>query len=373
MNESKRRVFVLGAGASKHATRDLEIPIPLAREFFQSKYVNLLWKNNHLKNYCFYNTSLNKFIQGFFNAKSKKNFTEKKFYTDIDSKINIEEVYSFLEFIEQGDYYFNDEILLVNKAKKELLEFLFSVLEDYHHQPFDKSLYKNLANSLTENDTVITYNWDCIIETVLKENLIGKELLNNTHNLLIPPQSNSNTDYGDYAFNNYHKPYFLKLHGSINWYNCKDKTCVRHSIPAVFDINGDMGDGWTCDYCGSLLNLMIIPPHAHKSYRTNRVFSLQAKIASNKLQNSDEIIIIGYSFPDFDFEANSLFRRAIIEYEDLDWYKSSKNIIIVNPETKDSNYIDKVSNLFSLENAEKKKILKTFSSIDDFNKGYKWK
>ncbi|MCL2681982.1 MAG: SIR2 family protein [Bacteroidales bacterium] len=372
--DKKRRVFVLGAGASKHATRNLDIPIPLAREFFKSEYVNTIQNSSHLKDYCFYNSSLNKFIQGFFNVKSKKKFSNKKYHTDIDSDVNIEEVYSFLEFIEQGDYYFHDEISLVNKAKKELLQFLFNVLEEYHYQQFDRELYENISKSLTEADTIITYNWDCIIESVLNETKIGKKTLNNTYNLLVPIQSNKNLDFYDYAFNNYHKPYFLKLHGSINWYNCKDKSCVRHTIPAVFNIDGDFhGNLWTCDYCGSLLNLMIIPPHAHKSYRTNRVFSLQAKIASDKLQNADEIIIIGYSFPDFDFEANSLFRRAIIEYGDLNWYKNSKKIItIVNPEINSPQYIDKVCNLFSLNKKERKN-LKTFESIDNFNKNYTWK
>lgn len=367
-----RRVFILGARASKYATRDLDIPIPLAREFFKSEYVNNLWPNNHLKKYSFANSSLSQFIHGFFNAKSKKNFSPKRYLLNINSSINIEEVYSFLQVLAQGNYYFHDEILLINKAKRELIEFLFYVLEDYHNKPYDKQLYSKITNSLTDDDTIITYNWDCLIDSALSTSVIGRELLKNTNNLINPRINNDEGDYDNVAFKNFHQPYFLKLHGSINWYSCNDKSCVRHNIPVVFDITGKLTCYWHCDYCGSLLDLMILPPHAHKSYKTNRFFSLQAKVASDKLKVADELIIIGYSFPDFDLEANALFRRACVEYVDLEWFRKEKRIVIVNPDISSAYYLEKIHNLFLINKTKRKpENLQLYKSIDEFLKKYK--
>ncbi len=374
MAGGQKRVFIIGAGATKDATQKLAIPAPLAREFFKSQYVNELWSNNHMRKYCFANTALNQVIHGFFNAKSKKRFSSKKYFLEIDSSINIEEVYSFLEFMESGDFYFNDEILLIKKAKRELINFLLDVLNDYHHKSFNDELYKRISTNLTENDSILTYNWDCLIESVLQKYTKGKEILSNSLKIVSPELATKGMDYDTIAYKNYHLPYFLKLHGSINWYGCKDKSCLRNSMPVVLDINRDLHSFWHCDLCGSLLELMIIPPQAHKSYRHNRIFSLQAKIASNKLEMADELIIIGYSFPEFDFEANALFRRACTAYADLEWYHEPKKIIVVNPAVTSEAFIERIHNIFSLSRKRKHKAnLVLYSNIEDFLKKYEWK
>jgi hypothetical protein len=374
---SNNRIFILGAGASRFSTNKLEIPMPLARDFFNSVYVNELWTGNWIKENSFSNSSLLKIIDQYFSASYKKFIKEKKYhFLRIKSYINIEEVFSFLEFINQGYADIFDEKTIVHKARIELFQFIQSSLNHFTLQPFNTVLYDTIIRSFKEGDSIITYNWDLLVESSLRTNQKAKKLFNSLNTILNPLTAITNKDYYSIGLENLHKGYFLKLHGSINWGTCSSPTCLRHSIPFIFNLDEETGaDYWDCDYCGSPLELMLLPPHVHKTYKINRLYSLQAKIAYHKLNTAREIIIIGYSFPDFDFEANSLFRKARLSFSEVGQSELFlQKVVIVNPQVKSPQYLNKVKDLFGLKNPIKyygnEVQLETYSSVDTFLKNF---
>lgn len=374
---SADRIFILGAGASRHSTKKLSVSMPLARDFFKSEFVNELWPMNYLKEEAFANSELVTTLSHYFSVKFTKYKKGKDYLVKIDSSVNIEEVFSFLEFILEGSYKEYNEKSVIEKSKKQLIFYLQNALDYFTTLDFDKSLYTKIINSLKAGDSIITYNWDLLIETCLESSKKGKVLLNSLAGLINPLNEITNSDYDKLAYTNLHKGYFLKMHGSINWSYCTNPNCTRHSIPFTFNyIDTIFMELWNCNFCGSALEPMILPPHLHKTYRKNRLYSLQANIAYQKLSTAKEIVVIGYSFPDFDFEANSIFRKCRMPYDMAKQGDQTflERIVIVNPEVNNPQYLLKIEDIFGLKNSRKiygqHVELKTFPSIESFLKKY---
>ena len=353
--------------------------MPLAREFFIPKYLNELWPANYIKKDSFSYSDLLNIISHFFSAEFKKYKKEKDYLVEIGTNVNIEEVFSFLDFVIESQYEEFDEKIIIQKSKKELISYVQSALDYFTTLNFDKKLYKRIISSLAEGDSIMTYNWDLLIETCLIRTKKGKELLSSLKEIINPISEFTINNYDDTAYNNLHKGYFLKLHGSINWAYCSRQSCLRHSVPFVYGLVDTIFiTNWSCDYCGGALEPMLLPPHIHKTYKNNRLFSLQASIAYRKLSTAKEIIVIGYSFPDFDFEANSIFRKARLSYESAKHSQAFlQNVVIVNPEVNNPEYCLKVENIFGIKKSKKiygqSVNLIKYSSINDFLKNHNLK
>ena len=92
----------------------------------------------------------------------------------------------------------------------------------------------------------------------------------------------------------------------------------------------------------------------NKSYRANRFFQLQANIAARKLGVANEIIVIGYSFPDFDFEAKTIFRLARLDPKpEGDTENLLKKVTIINPQTSEKSYVNNIIDLFGIKHSKK--------------------
>ena len=70
---------------------------------------------------------------------------------------------------------------------------------------------------------------------------------------------------------------------------------------------------------------LIIPPIYEKASRFQKIIGPLWDKAADKIESADRVVIFGYSFPDTDFAAHSLFRRS--------FYQNSKlrEISVINP------------------------------------------
>jgi len=121
------------------------------------------------------------------------------------------------------------------------------------------------------------------------------------------------------------KTHYLKMHGSLNWYycdsNCPNKDVVlRESpfssrMPNINDHRVDpilYSEGWPrCLKCQAPLRKAIIPPSGAKFERMPAPIRGQWPIARKLLREAKEWVLIGYSIPDLDVEAKSLFRAFL--------------------------------------------------------------
>ncbi len=352
---SANTIFILGAGATRAISKNPDFPSPLAIDFFKDIYLKKFMVSDSIAKFS--TTQLSKFIKHYFGSKEE---------------VNIEAVYSFFEFAENSFYESFSEKVNLQRAKFELLEYLFFLL--YYEIEINPKYYNNIIRKFNEGDSIISFNWDLSIEQILSTSKKGQTLLNSLKDVVNPIFTFDNADYDELAYNNLHRGYFLKMHGSLNWGICDNKDCLRHQIPFIYNINKESHPAfWSCNYCGNKISVMLMPPHVHKNFQANRIFNLQARIAYNKLRTAKKIVIIGYSFPEFDFQVNSLFRKAKLEPADGSSELFLQELHLVDPAISNRNFIKKISDIFGLERAKNsyghKIEFYKYKNIDLFMKG----
>ncbi|MCK4798729.1 MAG: hypothetical protein KAT05_15235 [Spirochaetes bacterium] len=274
-----RKVYVFGAGASAGAG------LPLMSDFLK--------KAEELKD-----KQQDKFddLLKYFSEPKFKSFNIEEFLGYLDMKINLNNLDSdkfikirLLEFIEKViilSYYYGDENDILNYS----------------------NLLNKFTEQLTKDDTIISFNYDVLIDDSL------------TKNGFLP----------EYGIDLEHKPAgqnnmrirLFKLHGSLNWSICskckKPKWnnfdyLLKRSKSSTTDGSDKFSDKLyesieldILKKCGSnekhkLIieeDTFIIPPtwnkHDHPDFK-----GMWLK-ASEALKDADKIIFIGYSFPKTD-------------------------------------------------------------------------
>ncbi|HFF3355975.1 TPA: SIR2 family protein, partial [Legionella pneumophila] len=219
---NNRRLFILGAGFSKPAG------LPLGTELLQEivNYVNSP-TNNIFSEYK------ERFIG---TITEYQDYSNKKI-----NEINIEEFIEYIDYQSFLNFYgtLNSPSRQGNDIQKIIRVLIATVLLKKRVQVLNTNLYNNFAETLTNNDIVITLNYDTLIEYFLQKN--GKKFR------LLPPWI-----YKDKSdFEPYDGITLLKVHGSINWFNLNeyyekqrtDNLNNPHSLlPADFIFNNHGND-----------------------------------------------------------------------------------------------------------------------------------
>jgi hypothetical protein len=244
-------------------------------------------------------------------------------------KINIEDVFSFIDtgtkiYPKNSNYrkYFES-------CKKSLIDFIFIMLSMRTLGQRCLHLQK-LFKNISPNDSIVSFNWDTIADTTL-------EYLNNdqykNYRLLID-------DNGSIVEKYFQKGVLLKLHGSLNWMICNNKKCIAYNKNQFIQsaTKGDLknlslSDFNKCKYCDSQHEINIIPPTSNKiNIYKNSFIHKQWLLVRQKFIRSKKIVFIGYSFPVTDFYSEWLFRQInFLSYSKKKFVKY--NIDVVNPES----------------------------------------
>lgn len=191
------RVFILGAGFSRLAG------LPLATELYT--LVRQSIENEHGKNTKFQG-DVEKYIE------YRKSCDGIKLS---ESEIDLEEFISFLDmehFLElRGSKAWsqegNESQIMVRKAIGKVI---------YYRTPQGDQLphaYYDFANNLTVHDTVITFNYDTLLERALEH--VGKPYR------LFPNRFEQVGRYSNIVDSSIEEVVILKMHGSVDWFNDK--------------------------------------------------------------------------------------------------------------------------------------------------------
>lgn len=153
---------------------------------------------------------------------------------------------------------------------------------------------------LTRNDqlTVISFNYDTILERVL--------LQNNRHthfSYMLPSPLKENFD----SYERDHDGSFdyLKLHGSLNWLRCT--SCDKFTIRWYDTYRPHRG---SCRKCQTPFESVLVPPGTGKEGYLKPIQTIW-DIAGEKISVAEEIIVIGYSFRPADVAASALFSENL--------------------------------------------------------------
>lgn len=393
------RTFLLGAGASKsYGQSPSNQRMPIAKDFFPT-FDKLQISANPW--------ALQEGLLGYL---AKKGISDPNGY--LRTGIDIEELHSQIESdrnkaIAEGRKFI--DYMSEQRAYIELLFIFASAINEIQNGPVSEP-HREIANLLSTEDTVITFNWDTLMDRALS----------------VETGWNVNWGYGvrpRSVFADGWKPTkdrpkdtdapaLLKLHGSTNWitgYALLDEGqhVLSHDLdpdtlhvfeqanepyacfagrymagyepysygyypPNLIDVPGRAApDGrvivsvrpkvpWREEGSASRNGLvsmpLIIPPVKHKTYEMfGSLFANLWSSAEDALAEADEIVIIGYSFPRTDMQSNLLFQNAFLR-------RSSMPLVtIIDPAPQ---YVaDKFRNEFGI-NGDNLKVFKDYFSED---------
>ena len=317
-----KTVFILGAGASYgHSNKKF----PLVNDIFKvAKQLRVTSYKDDEKNILPIFECVDLYI--------KKNFN--KNILDARQKLDIEDILTNLEIdIEKTK---SNDLQIIRDRVIKIILITFNILTKRSYQYNKSSEYYLLFNELEDNDTIITYNWDLLLDNILdREKIINsieiKKLGRIEDDIFKKQYLRMLTDLSAYRdlswdrtsapYKKYHsKGYYLKLHGSIDWLYCPNENCGLYS--KVFPVK-NIVDEYKCHECSSKMKRLIIPPILNKNYSSFPFVNKLWNIASEELQSANKLVIWGYRLPPTDFYNKWLLRQKSDKL---------KKVIIINPE-----------------------------------------
>ena len=223
---------------------------------------------------------------------------------------------------------------------------------DNGHQKLNpkKDMYQKFCHKLQDGDTVVTFNYDVVIEQGLWEQnkwtfLDGYGLKKDVNNFQAPFGGAYPSDLPTESLIKVYK-----LHGSLGWIDDSNNQIIFRGMPDYFQ-------DYRLLYCEKNLyakgarwdeGTTFIEPTYVKRFNCKPMLDLW-KQSFQALQQSDEIIIIGYSLPEADAFARTLLASGV--------FKAASSITVVNP---DASVFDNFERILD------KKIIKKKMSFEEW-------
>lgn len=189
------------------------------------------------------------------------------------------------------------------------------------------SHHKKLVESLSSDDTIISFNYDVLIDTALRKNGAGKWSAKYGYHLprrsreLRQVTTKGNWDYWspDAPASRKDCLALLKLHGSIHWQISEQRKSIggRDSLLVSVKLKERL------HYQNGVPDFTIIPPEWNKDFAESYVFGQLWTEAYSRLRGAKSLVVIGFSFALTDMYATSLFKLGLNKLDEL---------VIVNPD-----------------------------------------
>lgn len=389
---NKRDIERLGFNYGELKGKSFDLSPPMAKDFFRYALISQF---SHGKSWQGITEKVLDYIEKSFNRPriqllSENGFDLELFFTFLESKIN-----DAKNINDKG------QLLYLEEVRRNLISAIGEIFFNLEwHTPYEgRDLLVKFGQIINyTNSDVITFNYDCLAETGIER---ASEKSYRKH-LEEPPfnwsrysaygikftKMRMNCSMGYYGgtrgrnaskkfYANYHNEKtskFIKLHGSYNWYRYSNlqynqdseinNLYVYKKVPEKFknDIicfNGDWQFGMFPDWSSADKNVLepiIIPPILFKEQEIRKsIFQELWNLAKKSLLECEQVIFIGYSFPETDFYTKKLFLEVFSENKNIE-------VTIVNP---DQAIGKKFQELVNFE-----KSIKTYTNSEEFIKNY---
>ena len=367
-----KKIFILGAGASRPA--GIPIQSNMINEIFSLNKEQLQEKNKEdfdfidskndlFSQFALFNESRKTFAQfliknfGDMDLQEKllkinknsehENSNLEKIWNQIfdqliEINISLENIFTIIDkAIGENSFFQNYSINDLKKVQLALDKCLIYILSYY--TPSENHLYEQISEyfaseaDLGNQPVIISLNWDTIIDNFLFKKTFSDDIIvdycTDCYNIDTGRVINRKSE---------NKIKLLKLHGSINWLICRNcfKLYAQHDQILALSTLMDKTDQNNCHFCSELeraneLESSIITPTYIKNFE-NLHYQRIWRDAFNELAKADEVIFIGYSFPEADYELRYLLKKAI--------KKQTKIKVILYKTDNPEYYSDKINN-----------------------------
>lgn len=366
-----KRTVILGAGASKSYDKSKTgVRMPVAIDFFETFRKLDISKNPWV---------LIGNIITYIAERNKEDILEFLNFSEDIEMLHSEIQEKLYEALKRGNFFSKDYDVRLLKSFNELIFVFVSVINEIQNGDISKP-HLNLAKQLSKNDSVITFNWDTLMDRALK----SETEWNIENGYFVKPTAIFNDEWikqnGNEIDNEF--PKLLKLHGSSNWLtshlqpseegklelsqetDAEDFYVFENATKPYSTFAGRYMSGYqefSFGYYPPNLPLkgkeapegylyvrsriknplmpegkandnglpsmpLIIPPVKSKEYDLfGTLFTQIWNEAQREIEIADEIYIIGYSFPKTDIRTDRLFKSAFVKRTTI------PKIIILNP------------------------------------------
>lgn len=339
---SRPSVVVLGAGATRGASHVGAIPGPLPpldADFFTQAQRLTQAKRSDLVTGLVANTVA---IFG-----SNFQLTMEGFLTQVEQLSNVFEDYKLQGRPPDSPY---------RPVREQFLQVLAAVIDEAIGRVASCDHHKTLAASLTPKDTILSFNYDPLIDMTLRDHFPQK--WNPRFGYGVPARVKGKRAAGTFAWAGKDPKTgeislpaasvtLLKMHGSLNWF----------PAPVEYFSLLELRQRWWHQHGD--LDFEIAPPEWNKPIRSGiyeRVWS-QARKA---LKSVNSLVMIGYSLPANDLPAQALFMADALRKKGAP--PKLRLLVIVNPDREARARIRKVL----ISRLDKKTRVITFDSFADY-------
>lgn len=297
-------LYIIGAGCSrnysqsKHRIKGLRSP--LNTDFF--KMAHRVIENTGMKNDSFFTEEIRNLIAtiaplyGY--NRQDRDFLENR-------ELTLEDVMTLIDINDRlfAPFASPQNRLTESRELHAVKELLVRTI-DYALLGPPCGKHNNLAKKMHSGDIVLSFNYDILLDIALFN--LGKmtdygyrmnfSKVNLDGNWLIPKETQSEIT-------------LLKLHGSLSWVRCGFCGALllyqykKHTMIGT--------EEFRCPRCSAgedYARRVLVPPVQSKDYGDRDIAFLWI-LADKLLRDMSQIICIGYSFPNSDFDMISLMRR----------------------------------------------------------------
>ena len=185
-------------------------------------------------------------------------------------------------------------------------------------RPSELPLARRLIDSLKLQDSIVTLNYDTIVERHLyADPTLRSRYLEHLRSTIGPPPVLYGGSWQTFdRYTDRKQGVFTKLHGSQDWSSCSNSICPHRTYMSPgysYSQSSIRYSELRCTVCGSGAETVIVPPIASKAferYPKLRLMWLQSHLA---LRRAQRWVFIGVSFAPTDFQLAALIRSASSE------------------------------------------------------------
>lgn len=178
---------------------------------------------------------------------------------------------------------------------------------------------KFVSNILQPKDTIIGFNYDCLLDFLLKHRGSRKWNAHYGYGFNLRPRGRalSGDDFWqpNIPASQNDTVHYYKLHGSLHFQIADPENTASDVRLKKRPYTKQAGEG---------LNFTIIPPESNKDYDKGVFGTLWSK-ASDAIYKAEHIVVIGYSLPPTDLHSSTLFRTSVRG-------SRLKSLVVINPD-----------------------------------------
>lgn len=248
------------------------------------------------------------------------------------ANINFQLLYSHIQAEIGNPIYSLQFQTILKMALAQLSWYIKRVLSSYAYLMSEElPLIKTFWEFLPTPSNVFSLNFDDLIDSITMYNVASKEreFFGQLQDIAKSSFDFIEGEEIEYGSSLEKSNGYWKLHGGINWAFCSNENCLKYHFPWYSSDWYSLSYPPPCKRCGSPTEIGILAPTTMKDYAKRSIFFKTLRHFYESIRNSDTIVIVGYSFADYDSTIYSWLKYGMTVDRNR---RHEPSIVVVDPD-----------------------------------------